>query len=91
MSKKSLDDSIELLADTFRRVLSETVKDAVKPLLKDIAGIREDMVLRSTIHENFIVDIGEKLATQEEKINQLFLNNLRTPVYGSRKWQPNSS
>ena len=43
MVKKSLNGSVELLADAMRTVFSEAVKGATEPLHEDMKGLHEDM------------------------------------------------
>ena len=70
MSTKSLNGSVELLANAMRAVFSEAVEGAVAPLRDDIAGISDGMATKAdikTTNEN----MQSQFAAQEKKIGQL--------------------
>ena len=75
MVKKSLNGSVELLADAMRKVFSEAVEGAAEPLHEDMKGLRADMQGMGarmgkgikTTNENMQV----QFAAQEKKIGQL--------------------
>ena len=49
MAKKSLNGSVELLANAMRTVFSEAVEGAVAPLRDGIAGISDGMATKADI------------------------------------------
>ena len=55
MTKRKPNGSANILADAMRRVISESVEDAVEPLRKDIKGVKED-----------VADIRKTMATKED-------------------------
>ena len=82
MVKKSLNGSVELLADAMRTVFSEAVKGATEPLHEDMKGLHEDMKGLRTDMQGMgaRMDEGIKItnenmqsqfAEQEKKIGQL--------------------
>ena len=75
MVKKSLNGSVELLADAMRTVFSEAVKGATEPLHEDMKGLRTDMQgMGARMDEGIKItneNMQSQFAEQEKKIGQL--------------------
>ena len=62
MTKKNLNDSVLILDDAMRQVITEVIAEGLQPLRKEIGDIRENI---GDIREN-IGDIRENMATKAD-------------------------